>query len=140
MPMAWARWVFPSPVLPYTKRIVCGVAGILGDCHAGGAAEAVAVSLYEAVKGVGRVEIGIDGDAFQAGNHVRVLDLLYLVLGQGYVGIDDFGRRFSCRVSYCGVLHDGYLVHQSCLGAYDPFQGLAEYVDEVGFYEFGEVA
>ena len=50
------------------KRIVCGAAGILGDGHSGCAAEAVAVTLDEVVEGVVGVEVGVDGDALDAGD------------------------------------------------------------------------
>ena len=122
------------------KRIVRGAAGILGDGHAGGAAEAVTVTFDEVVEGVVGIEVGVDGDALDAGDDVGVLDLLYFFLGQGYVGIADSGCRLGCRISYCSVLDHRHLIHQFRIRSDHSFEGLAEYVDEVGLNEFREIA
>ena len=89
----------------YKKRIVCCASGVLRNGQSGSAAQTVAVSFYEILKRIVVVEIGIDRYALDAWNHIRVVDLLHLFLGQGYVRIDDPGVRSAGRIAYGGVLH-----------------------------------
>ena len=122
----------------YKKRIVGGVAGIGCDGHAGCSSQAVAVSFYKIVERVVVVEVGIDCDALDAGNDVRIVYLLHFVLGQGYVGIDYLSSLSAGRIPYCGILHHGNFVYETGLFSDDPFHGRAQYADEVLLDVFGK--